>query len=320
MKMFHKNIVHLVTGQKAIEVMTLNWITAVIQIAAALYSGYAASKSSKKGGAANRDAAYGNASDLREFAGINAGLLLGAANRNAQAQLTIGEANASSVERSTLRNMILYGMQSEEETRRHIYGERMSAGRIRSMVGASGVQTNTGTPLMFLYEQVDEGIRQRSYMETRQAQTLWTMSEEGRDRAGIMRLTASENAAVIMSNAEAQAEVSILDAQRQADAMERGGDVANTIGKAQGNAALIGGITSAIGSFASSGAFGGSYGGGNIGGTVGGGIGAGTGGSFTTNWASAGGWTNSTSFSGLNPYPSYGQTLSTSSISTGWTT
>lgn len=246
--MFHKLIISLVTGQYASRVSTMHWWQ--IPAGISLLQGYFGSKAAKASGRAQQEAAYANAADLREFAGINANLLLGAANRNAEAQLVIGEANASAVERATLRNLMLYGMQADEEIRRHIYGERMAAGRVRAMVGAAGVQTNTGTPLMFLYEQVDEGIRQRKFMVAKHDQTMWTMAEEGKDKAGIMRLTASENAAVIMSNAEAQAHVSVLDAERQAKSLERSGQVAYATGQAQGTAALLSGIAGAVGSYA----------------------------------------------------------------------
>ena len=305
--MFHKPIISLLTGQFAIKVMTLHWVQFAAMAAVSLYQGYASGKAAKAGGTAARDVAYANAGDLREFSGINADLLLGAAGRNAQAQMTIGEANASAVERATTRNLMLYGMQAEEETRRHVYGERMSAGRIRAMVGAAGVQTNTGTPLAFLYSQVDEGIRQRKFMIAKHEQTMWTMAEEGKDRAGVTRLTASENAAVIMSNAEAQAAVSMLDAERQATAMERGGELAQMTGDANATSAYLGGISSAIGSgIQAYDAVNSPNTGSNL--------------SSFSGWASQQtGWQqSSTNINAINPYPQYGNSLSTS-FNTGFT-
>ena len=248
---FAQRLYELTTGQYFVHrVATTNWITTALAIGSmvgSLWGGYQRKKAADAGGQAAYDAAFANASDLRNFAGFNADAILGAAGRNAQAQLTIGEANASAIERATARNLMLYGMQADEESRRHIYGEKMIAGRIRAMVGATGVQTNTGTPLMFKYSQIDEGIRQRRFMEMKHYQTMWTMTEEGKDKAYVTRLTANENAAVIMSNAEAQAAISIADAERQAAAMERSGEVSQAGAEAQGTAAMISGITGAIG-------------------------------------------------------------------------
>ena len=306
---FYKSFVSLITGVFATKVSTLNiaflgiplatWLAGG-SAAASIYGGYKSGQAAKEGGEAARDASYANAADLREFSGINADLLLGAAGRNAQAQMTIGEANAGAIERAVTRNLMLYGLQAGEEVRRHKYGERMSAGRIRAMVGAAGVQTNTGTPLAFLYSQVDEGIRQRKFMETKHAQTMWTMAEEGKDRAGVTRLTASENAAVIMSNAEAQAAVSVLDAERQASSMERSGDIGALTGAAQGSAAMISGFANALGSI------GAAYSSFNTSPT-----------SLANNWNSPNfGWQNQSSL--INPFPA--STSSAPPLSTGFTT
>jgi hypothetical protein len=222
------------------------WLTAG-KFAWDLWSGYQGKKAAEEGGQAAYDAAFANAADLRNFAGFNADAILGAAGRNAEAYMRIGEANAGAIERATVRNLMLYGMQADEEVRRHIIGEKKIAGNIRAAVGASGVQTNTGTPLHFLNSEVMEGYTQRQFMIAKHYQTMWTMAEEGKDRAFITRLTASENAAVIMSNAEAQAAVSLMDAARQAAAMERGGEVARLTGNAQGQAAMIGAIGNGLG-------------------------------------------------------------------------
>mgnify|MGYP001812600627 CR=1 FL=1 len=142
---------------------------------------------------------------------------------------------------------MLYGMQADEEVRRHIYAEKMTAGSIRAMAGAAGVQTNTGSPLYYLNAQINEGLNQRQFMLNKHLQTMWTMDQEGQDKAYIYRLTASENASVIMANAELQAGVALAEAQARADAMRRSGDVAYETGQAQGSAAMWGGLGNAIG-------------------------------------------------------------------------
>ena len=264
--------------------MALGGWLALGQAGLSLWQGWNNKNAAEAGGEAAKWASYANAEDLRYYAGLNSGLIMGAAERNAAAYMRIGEANASAIERATARNLDLYGMQADEEVRRHIRGEKMLAGNIRATSSGSGIQVNTGTPLHYLYDQVDEGIAQREFMINKHAQTMWTMSEEGKDKAYVTRLTASENAAVIMSNADAQAQMAILDSERVAASLERQGDVAQQGGAAAGAASMLGGLMGAFGAVAggfSSGALSMS------------GIGGGFNSPLATNWRTAGGWSNS---------------------------
>jgi len=141
---------------------------------------------------------------------------------------------------------MLYGMQADEEVRLFTRYQKKQAGAIRAMPGAAGVQTNTGSPLYFLNAEIDEGIRQKRFMLNKHLQTLWTMEQEGSDRAYIYRLTASENANVTVANAELSAGVTIAEAEARAASMERGGDLAYETGNANASAAMWGGVGNAL--------------------------------------------------------------------------
>ena len=246
MKPFHKTFVELFTGQKAIKVMTLRFWGAIISGGIGLIQGINESKAQEAAGEASRDASYANAADILKYAGLNSDLMMGAAMRNVEAILRIGEANAAAIERQYARNMYLYGLQAEEEVRRHVIGEKMTAGTIRAMVGASGLMTNVGTPQAYLASQIHEGITQREFMITKHKETLLSMQMEGEDRASIYRLTASENAAVTMANAEASVGVAMNDALRNADAIRRSGDTAYSTGQSNASSALWGGVANAF--------------------------------------------------------------------------
>jgi regulator of protease activity HflC (stomatin/prohibitin superfamily) len=83
-------------------------------------------------------------------------------------------------------------------------------------------------------------------MLNKHLQTLWTMEQEGSDRAYIYRLTAGENAKVTVANAELSARVTIAEAEARSASMERGGDIAYETGNANASAAMWGGIGNAI--------------------------------------------------------------------------
>jgi len=221
------------------------WATAVLA-AASLFSGYSASQSAKKGGAAAKDAAFANAADIRGFGEFNAGNILNVGAVNAQAIVDVGEVNATYIERSTERNIMLYGLQADEDVNRHIRAEKQVAGDIRARASGSGIQVNTGSPLQFLNTQVDEGIRQRDYMILKHTETIFTMAEEGKDKAFVTRFTSEKNAEVTMANAEANAAMALANAELSATQQERSGELAQTAGAIAGQQAMIQGITGAI--------------------------------------------------------------------------
>lgn len=248
----------LLTAPLRVSTLNWTWLPFAISAGASLFKGFSSSQRYDQAAGIYRDASYANAADILHYSGLNSGLMMGAAERNAEALMRIGEANASAVERATERNMKLYRMQADEEVRRHIIGEKIVAGTIRAITGSSGIMTNTGTPLRYLESQVSEGTRQRKFMQEKHAQTLLTMKMEGADRAEIYRLTASENAAVTMANAEAQIGVMMNDAARMASQLQRQGDIGYSQYRSQASGSMWDGIfgaASSIGQGYFSGAF-----------------------------------------------------------------
>ncbi len=223
------------------------WQLAVMA-AASIYSGYSASRSAERGGALARDAAFANAADIRGFGDFNASNILEVGAVNAQAIVDVGEVNAQYIERATERNMHLYGLQAEEDVERHIRAEKQVAGDIRARASGSGIQVNTGSPLQFLNAQVDEGIRQRGYMVLKHTETLYSMAEEGKDKAFVTRYTANKNADVTIANAQANASMALANAELTAAQQERSGELAYQSGQISGQQAMIQGITGAVSS------------------------------------------------------------------------
>lgn len=210
--------------------------------AVSFLGGLFGSSSEKRAGKAAREAAYANAADALHYAGLNSDIIKDAAYYNADSIRRVGDANANAVLNATYRNLFLYGFQADEEVRRHLLGEKSMAGKIRATAAAGGVQVNTGTPLYWLNSQIDEGIRQRRFMQNKHFYTMLNMKEEGEERAAIIKLTAHENANVVMMNAEAQADMHLLDAERQSRVMIREGDLAYSTSKANASAAMINGL------------------------------------------------------------------------------
>jgi hypothetical protein len=211
-----------------------------------LYSGYKGKQAAEAGGSAAQAAAEANAADIRGFGDFNASSILNVGAINAQAIIDVGEVNANYIERSTERNINLYGLQADEDVNRHKRAEKQVAGDIRARASGSGIQVNTGSPLQFLNAQVDEGIRQREYMVLKHTETLYTMAEEGSDKAFVTRFTADKNAEVTMANAEANAAMALANAELAASQQENSGELAYQTGQIAGSSAMIQGITGAI--------------------------------------------------------------------------
>lgn len=216
-------------------------------IVSSLWGGYSAKKSAEAGGEAAYEAAQSNAADLRGFGEFNAESLLQVGAINANAIIDVGEINAQYIERATDRNLSLYGLQADEDVRRHVIAERQVAGEIRARASGSGVQVNTGSPLQYMNSQVDEGIRQRRYMVVKHFETMKSMDEEGADRAYVTRYTADKNAEVTMANAEANAAMALANAELAASQQETAGELALEQGHIAGQSAMIQGITGAVG-------------------------------------------------------------------------
>ena len=77
-------------------------------------------------------------------------------------------------------------------------------------------------------------------------ETLYSMAEEGSDKAFVTRYTADKNAEVVMANAEANAAMALANAELTATQQERSGDLAYESGQIGGQLAMIQGVTSAI--------------------------------------------------------------------------
>lgn len=236
------------------------WQLAALAIASSLFGGYSASKSAQAGGAAAQEAALANAADIRDFGAFNASSILNVGGINAQAIIDVGEINAQYIERSTDRNLFLYGLQADEDVNRHVRAEKQVAGDIRARASGSGVQVNTGSPLQFLNAQVDEGIRQREYMVLTHTETITSMAEEGEDKAFVTRYTADKNAEVTLANAQANAEMAMANAELAASQQENAGELAYQSGQIAASQSMIQGVSGAIGAganlFAASGGFG----------------------------------------------------------------
>lgn len=208
-----------------------------------LLKGYSSSRVYR----AQAEAMRANAADLRALAEQNYDAYLKAGNVNADAVLKVGEANALAIERATARNMHMYALQADEDRRRFVINQKITAGAIRAPVGAAGIQINTGSPREYLVDQVKLSIRERRFGDIKTYWTLRNMFEEGEDRAYVTRLTAEQQARVIQTNASIQAEMSLADAERQAKAMERGASVASKTASAIMTNAALDAIASVVG-------------------------------------------------------------------------
>ena len=242
MNSFFQNFVNLLTSPVRVSTLNFNWGWALTggKMVWDLFSGYKQSQNYQQGSNQALKIGQDNAAMYSHYGALNAEAIMGAAHATAGSILRIGEANAAAVERATERNLKLYGMQAAEEKRRHIYAEKMNAGTIRAMAGASGAQTNTGSPLLYLNSQVHEGLQQRNFLITKHKETMASMKAEGEDRAHIFRLTAQENAHITMANAEAQATVSLHEAEMRAQQSLQQGQMAYQQGQSASSGAMWG--------------------------------------------------------------------------------
>jgi hypothetical protein len=216
-----------------------------------LWSGYKQGQVADETGRLQREAAYANATDIESLANINAGIINSVAHENAAGYIRVGEANALAIEQATFFNVALQGMETLEDLRRHIYQERMISGSIRAAVGASGVQTNTGTPLHYLMAQQHQGKLERDYVAERGKLTILSTYEMGKTSAAITRLEARERANVEIRNAAAQAEMMSMQSMYEAISLRREGDLYELIGGYNRDAAIWGGISNAFSTGAS---------------------------------------------------------------------
>ena len=190
-----------------------------------------------EGGALSKEASYANAADASRLGRMNASAINAAAQNNANVARSIGEANALAIQKSTLRNLQLQGLESNENLRRLEREGRWQAGEIRAMQAAGGISINSGSPLAYLNSEVSEGIRSRQFEAMKGIYTMLGMAEEGLTSSLLTIYSSQRNADVMEKNAAMQAEVTIAEADMQAAAMMRQGDIMAQVGVANASAA-----------------------------------------------------------------------------------
>nr|ANO58164.1 hypothetical protein [uncultured Gammaproteobacteria bacterium] len=226
--------------------MSLPLILGLFSGATSLMGTAKAAEAQKKGGRLSGDAWDANARDLIALTDDNAQRRLDTGEYNAQAVELVGAANAFATLRSALRNADLYGTQLEEDVYQHRRLEDWRAGTIRAYASASGISVNSGTPMHFYVAQVNEGYRQRQFMKRRGAETLYSMLEEGKERADVTRLEWDQRADTLRKNAEVDADVMLAEARMRSVAMQRNGDLARATGNANASATWWGGVSNAF--------------------------------------------------------------------------
>jgi hypothetical protein len=222
--------------------------------AASIAQGERAFELMKEGGELSKAASYANASDAERIGALNAGAITKAAYNNALATRDVGYSNAKAIASSSLHNLGMYQIQSDEDQRLHRLEERWHAGEIRAMMSGTGVQVNTGSPLAYLRSEITKGIQERQFMLTRDQWTMVGMGADDLKKTLLTVKTANWNAKVTEENAKLQAGVVMAAAVAEAAAMRRQGDIAAAVGvanaqaaRAQGNMAAIGAISNAVG-------------------------------------------------------------------------
>lgn len=209
-------------------------------------AGDEAAELAMQGGELSKGASYANAADAERLGAINAGAITGAAKNNAEMMRTIGYANAQAIADSSIHNLRMYNIQSQEEIRLHKREERWHAGEIRAMQGSSGVMVNSGSPLAYLNAEIEKGIEERHYMQTRDAWAMLGLAEDGLRQSLLTVQSANYNAKVTQDNAALQASVTIAEATAQAAAMRRQGDISAQVGVANAQAARSMGTAGAL--------------------------------------------------------------------------
>ncbi len=199
--------------------MSVAWVAVGTTVVGGLH---AASEQRRAGREARRQGEE-NAEEIYQTALRNNELLLGAAHFNAGMTLEVANANAAAIERNALRNAELMTMEYEEELRRHIRLEKQLAGSIRASAGASGVQVNQGTPLLYLHNELDEAEREREFIRDRGKLTVFNYLTTEQEKADLMRLEGALNAEAIVFNAQTEAEIYLNEQVGVANATRRQG-------------------------------------------------------------------------------------------------
>lgn len=227
------------------------WAIAGGTALASIWSGYKSGEAAEKTGEAQYWASLQNAQDMLSLANYNASLLGQVGAANAEAYRYVGELNAQAIEQSTMFNMALTKIETEEDLRRHLLQERQVAGAIRAGTTAAGIQVNTGTPMHFLSSQMHQAWLERKYIAQRGSLVLEKQYVEGKTGAFIAREEARIRGEVEMRNLAAQAELGLMESTYKALASMREGSLYQQLGQYNQSSAIWGGWSNAFSSFAS---------------------------------------------------------------------
>ena len=217
----------------------MSWWT-LASVGLSIFGGLRQSSLAKKGGQAGYNQGLFNAQQANYFAQLNSGAHMEAAHINAAMASEIANLNADFIERTGKRNLRLYGIQTEEEMRRHERAEKMHAGQIRAMQSGTGIQTNTGSNLYFLNDQINEGLNQRHFLATKHFETKKAMKENTADQAWVTRETGRLQAESIMANGAISADMALAQGQYQSQQYMNQANAALAQGNAASNDALWG--------------------------------------------------------------------------------
>ena len=207
-----------------------------------------AARKAEEGGKLSAAASLANASDREKLGAINASAITSAASNTAEGMREVGYANAIAISEAALHNVKMYEIQSEEEIRLHTMGERYHAGDIRARMASTGIQVNVGSPMAYLRSEIQKGIAEREYMETRDAYAMIGIADDGIRKSLLTVKTANINANITEKNAALSAQVTMAEAAADAAAMRRQAAILEQVGAANAASARAAGFGSAAGS------------------------------------------------------------------------
>ena len=192
----------------------MSWLS-LAGLGLSLFQGLRSSQKASSAGQSAYNQGMFNAAQAGYFGELNAAAHMEAAGINAAMTQEIGELNAWYIERAGQRNLKMYGIQSDEEMRRHVRAEKLHAGQIRAVQSGTGIQVNTGSNLRYLHDQIDEGLRQRHFLAVKHAETKKSIYMDYTDKAYATRKSAALQAEAIMANGAISADMAMFGAQQQ---------------------------------------------------------------------------------------------------------
>ena len=231
----------------------MSWL-ALGSLGLSLFQGFRSSQRAQAGASAGYNQSLYNAQQAGYFGQLNSQAHMEAAHINAGMVQEIANLNADYIESSGRRNLKMYGIQSEEEKRRHIRAEQMHAGAVRAAQSGTGIQVNTGSNLAYLHDQIDEGLRQRHFMLVRHAETKKSIEMDFTERAYVTRESGRLQAEAIMANGAISADMALANATYQQNQYTNQANAYQTAGD-QAQSDFMWGALGSIGKFAIGGGF-----------------------------------------------------------------